>query len=146
MNEKIRADELSKYYLCAVHGHMEKRADTLTGYLKKDSDNNIVDIIREARPGYKKIITKYRVVAERNGLSLLEVELGHRTHSSDPRAPFVDRTSRCSATESTAVNRDDKKPRLQVSGVIRVPARIQVHERRRSPQLSERQTLRGRPE
>ena len=73
MNEKIRADELSKYYLCAVHGHMEKRADTLTGYLKKDSDNNIVDIVREARPGYKKIITKYRVVAERNGLSLLEV-------------------------------------------------------------------------
>ena len=81
MNEKIRADELSKYYLCAVHGHMEKRADTLTGYLKKDSDNNIVDIIREARPGYKKIITKYRVVAERNGLSLLEVELvTGRTH------------------------------------------------------------------
>ena len=81
MNEKIRADELSKYYLCAVHGHMEKRADTLTGYLKKDSDNNIVDIIREARPGYKKIITKYRVVAERNSLSLLEVELvTGRTH------------------------------------------------------------------
>ena len=81
MNEKIRADELSKYYLCAVHGHMEKRADTLTGYLKKDSDNNIVDIVREARPGYKKIITKYRVVAERNGLSLLEVELvTGRTH------------------------------------------------------------------
>ena len=44
MNEKIRADELSKYYLCAVHGHMEKSADTLTGYLKKDSDNNIVNI------------------------------------------------------------------------------------------------------
>ena len=81
MNEKIRADELSKYYLCAVHGHMERSSDTLTGYLKKDSDNNIVAVVREARPGYKKIITKYRVVAERNGLSLLEVELvTGRTH------------------------------------------------------------------
>ena len=81
MNEKIRADDLSKYYLCAVHGHMDKSADTLTGYLKKDSDNNIVNITREARPGYKQIVTKYRVVAERNGLSLLEVELvTGRTH------------------------------------------------------------------
>ncbi len=81
MNKKIRADELSKYYLCAVHGRMERSSDTLTGYLKKDSDNNIVDIVREARPGYKKIITKYRVVAERNSLSLLEVELvTGRTH------------------------------------------------------------------
>ena len=81
MNEKIKNDEIRKFYLCAVHGKMQKRADTLTGYLKKNSTTNLVDISYKPKEGYKDIITKYKVVTENRDTSLLEVELvTGRTH------------------------------------------------------------------
>lgn len=81
MNEKIRDDEVQKCYYCVVHGKMPKREDTLYGYLKKNSADNLVSVIDEEKPGWKKIVTKYRVLAEAKGLSLLEVELvTGRTH------------------------------------------------------------------
>lgn len=81
MNEKIKNDEIRKFYLCAVHGRMQKPSDTLTGYLKKDSSTNLVTISDKQRDGYKNIITKYRVVAQKADMSLLEVELvTGRTH------------------------------------------------------------------
>ena len=81
MNEKIKNDEISKFYYCAVHGRMPKRADTLMGYLIKDSDKNQVRIFDKQVKGSKNIITKYKVVSEKDGMSLLEVELvTGRTH------------------------------------------------------------------
>ena len=81
MNEKIRNDELRKLYLCAVHGRLPKKQDTLYGWLRKNSADNTVDISDVKKNGYKEIITKYRVLAERGGESLLEVELvTGRTH------------------------------------------------------------------
>ena len=81
MNEKIKNDEISKFYYCVVHGKMPKKADTLTGYLLKDSDKNQVKIFDKQVKGSKNIITKYKVVSEKNGMSLLEVELvTGRTH------------------------------------------------------------------
>lgn len=81
MNEKIKNDEISKFYYCVVHGKMPKKADTLTGFLLKDSDKNQVKIFDRQVKGSKNIITKYKVVSEKNGLSLLEIELvTGRTH------------------------------------------------------------------
>lgn len=81
MNEKIRNDEVRKFYYCVVHGKMPKQADTLHGYLRKDAANNTVTVSDTKRAGYKEIITKYRVVREKGDLSLLEVELvTGRTH------------------------------------------------------------------
>ena len=81
MNEKIRNDELQKLYLCAVHGVPQKKQATLHGYLKKNSAENLVDISDVKRNGYKEIITKYRVLCEKRGNALLEVELvTGRTH------------------------------------------------------------------
>ncbi len=81
MNEKIRNDELRKFYLCAVHGSMKREALTLRGYLYKHADTNTVDISDTYKKGYKEIITKYRVLRQNAGNSLLEVELvTGRTH------------------------------------------------------------------
>ena len=81
MNEKIRNDELRKFYLCAVHGRMKKSEATLRAFLQKRSTENIVDVVDQARTGYKEIITKYKVRAEKGDVSLLEVELvTGRTH------------------------------------------------------------------
>ncbi len=81
MNEKIKQNEISKFYLCAVHGKMPRYADELRGFLRKDAASNMVTVSDKPLAGGKKIITRYRVLAEKNGNSLLEVELvTGRTH------------------------------------------------------------------
>lgn len=81
INDKIKNDEISKFYYCVVHGKMPKKSDTLTGFLLKDSDKNQVKIFDKQVRGSKNIITKYKVVSEKNGMSLLEIELvTGRTH------------------------------------------------------------------
>ena len=81
MNEKIREDQLRKFYLCAVHGILQKKQATLTAWLRKSSAENMVEISDRKKDGFKNIITKYRVLCERGDESLLEVELvTGRTH------------------------------------------------------------------
>lgn len=81
MNEKIKNGEMSKFYLCAVHGVPKKKSDTMEAYLKKDSASNLVDVSDKYRDGYKKIITRYRVLKSKGNISLLEVQLlTGRTH------------------------------------------------------------------
>ena len=82
MNEKIKERELDKRYLCVVHGTPKPRETTLFGYLLKDASKNTVRVFDKDPPkGAKEIRTRYRVLASRNGFSLLEVELlTGRTH------------------------------------------------------------------
>lgn len=83
MNDKIKNDELTKMYVCAVKGVPEKKKDTLHGYLIKDGDANQVTVYKtKPKNGdVKTIITKYRVLKEKDGNALCEVELvTGRTH------------------------------------------------------------------
>ena len=81
MNEKIKNNEISKFYLCAVHGIPHKKQQTLRGYLIKDSATNTVKVYDKKVGAAKEIITKYRVIAEKGDICLLEVELvTGRTH------------------------------------------------------------------
>lgn len=107
MNEKIKNEEIRKFYLCAVHGKMPKRADTLTGYLKKNSATNLVAISDKEKDGYKNIITKYKVVAENRDSSLVEVELvTGRTHQI--RAHMAHIGHSLLGDGKYGVNRDDR--------------------------------------
>lgn len=82
MNEKIKNREIDKFYLAAVHGVPSPREATAVGYLKKDEKNNLVRVWdADPKNGAKKIVTKYKVIAENGADSLLEVELlTGRTH------------------------------------------------------------------
>ena len=81
LNQKMKDRELHKYYLCVVHGELEKKNGTLTGYLIKDEKKNKVAVYNTMREGAKTIKTKYNVLKSHNGLSLVEIELlTGRTH------------------------------------------------------------------
>ncbi len=81
LNQKLKDRELQKFYLCVVHGIMPKKSDTLTGWLIKDEKKNKVTVFSSARSGAKEIRTKYRVLDEKDGMSLLEIDLlTGRTH------------------------------------------------------------------
>ena len=81
MNEKIRNNEISKFYMCAVHGYVKDNSATLHGWLRKNSRDNTVEVSDSKFPGAKEIITKYKTVDRKDDCSLLEVELvTGRTH------------------------------------------------------------------
>jgi 23S rRNA pseudouridine955/2504/2580 synthase len=82
MNALIRDRAMRKLYLAALHGTPNPREATVKGYLFKNERTKTVTVYDKNPPrGAKEIATKYRVVAEKDGLSLVEVELlTGRTH------------------------------------------------------------------
>lgn len=81
LNEKLKNREIQKYYLCIVHGKMPKQSDTLEAFLEKNESQNRVYISDKAKEGARTIRTRYTVLEEKNGFSLLEIHLlTGRTH------------------------------------------------------------------
>ena len=81
LNDKIKAGELDKRYLCVVHGRPSPAQGKLEGFLFKDAKKNQVYVRRTPEPGARSAATEYRVLASRGGLSLVECHLlTGRTH------------------------------------------------------------------
>ena len=81
LNQKIKNREIKKFYLCMVHGRFLVKEGTLKAYLEKDEGKNRVYIHKNPKENAKTILTKYRVVKEKENFSLVEIELlTGRTH------------------------------------------------------------------
>lgn len=81
LNEKIRDREIEKRYLCVVRGRPKPPEGRLTGYLFKDAKKNQVYVREAPEKGARTAVTDYRLLASREGLSLVECTLQTgRTH------------------------------------------------------------------
>lgn len=81
MNARIKDGDMSKRYVCLVHGAPPKKNDVIRAYLRKNSKDNTVEVRDRHFDGSKEIITGYNVIEKRGNDSLVEIELfTGRTH------------------------------------------------------------------
>ena len=79
--DKIKEREIDKQYLAVVHGTPAKKEATLEGFLEKNESKNKVYLKSSREGDALSIKTRYRVLASKNNLSLIEVDLlTGRTH------------------------------------------------------------------
>jgi len=81
MNEKIRAHEVEKSYLCITVGHPRPAEGKIEGFLLKDEAKKEVSFYHRPVPGGKTAVTLYKTLESRGPLSLVECRLlTGRTH------------------------------------------------------------------
>ena len=81
INEKIRAHELEKSYLCITVGRPKRPEGKIEGFLLKDEAKKEVRFFHKPVPGGKTAVTLYKALESRNGLALVECRLlTGRTH------------------------------------------------------------------
>ena len=81
LNEKIRDHEISKYYLCLVHGVPRPPKGTIKSFIRRDKKEKRVYVYDKPAPDALTAITDYRVISSGKGMSLVECLLHTgRTH------------------------------------------------------------------
>lgn len=75
LSDSVRRHDLSKQYVCVVHGKPAKPSDTLTDYLLKDERTNTVKTVSSNTPGAKKAVLDYEVLGTRDGYSFIRIQL-----------------------------------------------------------------------
>ncbi|MBQ7623753.1 MAG: RluA family pseudouridine synthase [Clostridia bacterium] len=81
LNEKIKAREINKYYLCLVFGTPKPEKGVLKNYLRRDEGEKRVFIESDRRGGALTAETEYAVLSSKKGISLVRCRLKTgRTH------------------------------------------------------------------
>jgi len=75
LSEQIRTHKVDKYYLAVVTGTLKEPSGTLISYISKDSKTNTVTVYDNERPGAKYAELEYKVIAARDGMTLIRVKL-----------------------------------------------------------------------
>ncbi len=93
--KQMQTGVFKKTYIAAVHGKPEKDSGTFEDLLFKDSRKNKSFVVKKERKGVKKASLTYSLLAEKDGISLIEIHLQTgRTHQirvqfSSRRMPLV---------------------------------------------------------
>jgi 23S rRNA pseudouridine955/2504/2580 synthase len=74
MNECIRKNAVHKKYLAVIKGYIKPKENRIVNYHSL-AENNTVSIYDSFRKDSKETITEYKVLKEKNGLSLVEINL-----------------------------------------------------------------------
>ena len=81
LNERIKARELKKFYLCVVSGILSPKEATLKAFLLRRPNESLVHVFDSPKSGARTILTKYKVLSYSKENTLAEVELlTGRTH------------------------------------------------------------------
>ena len=81
MNEILKTRLVEKTYRCVTVGTPRPEHALCKAFLRRDTKAKTVTVFDAPKPDAKTILTEYRVLRSRNGLSLLEVTLHTgRTH------------------------------------------------------------------
>ena len=87
LSEQIRVREFKKVYLAVVHGVVGNSSGRLEHYLLKDEKTNMVSVVPQSVEGAKEAVLDYTVMANKDGLSLVRVNL-HTGRSHQIRVQF----------------------------------------------------------
>ena len=81
LSEQMKSGDFEKKYSAVLVGNLKEKRGTLTNYLKKNPINNMVYVCPQTVDGAKFAELEYRVLEEKEGLSLAEIKLHTgRTH------------------------------------------------------------------
>ncbi len=86
----ISQGEFRKEYLCIVRGRPEEDEETYRDLLLHDKSRNKSFVVQRMRGGVKEAVLDYRLLAERDGLSLVRVRL-HTGRTHQIRVQFASR-------------------------------------------------------
>nr|WP_246246502.1 RNA pseudouridine synthase [Paenibacillus lemnae] len=75
LSEAVRSRNIKKQYAAVIHGSPVKSSGQLRDYLMKDSRTNTVTVVPKGTDESKEAILDYKVLEEKDGYSLLLIEL-----------------------------------------------------------------------
>lgn len=80
LNRQMQKNGFGKYYLAVVYGTLPAAKGTLENYLRKDGSSNTSTVVENKITGAKRAFLTYEVLAEKEGKSLVRIQLETGRH------------------------------------------------------------------